>query len=436
MDVNHEFPLFAREICLKRTINTRIAADTKGIMTSTIHILAIDDDKISQKFIGKALSHDDFVMNYADNGEQGIEKALSNTPDIIILDVEMPGMNGYQVCEKLREIETTKDTPVVFLSSHSTLRERMQGYEVGADDFLVKPFERDDLIAKIRVLAKYLEEQKILREQYALAQKTAYIAMTGSSELGIAMQFVEKSYAYHSFPDMAEALLQVTRQYQLTCALMIIENGEQIWYSPDEAVKPLEKEMVEMLDRSQRFIDFGARTIINFPNLSLLVKNMPLDDMERYGRIKDLLPMLLAAVDSKIISINTEQALSQQSKELLTSFGLIKGQLYYLTKTLMNNQNDSAELLNSMVTELNADLLGMGLDDDQEAWILQRIDHAIEQANEQLDASAMLYVVFSRILHQLKDMTGKQQALVDTYTQVNEASIATDPAEDDNIEFF
>ena len=405
-------------------------------MPSRINILAIDDDSISQKFIGRALSDDSFDLSYADDGEQGFDKAVELNPDIIILDVEMPGMNGYQVCEKLREHPVTKDTPVVFLSSHSSLRDRMQGYEVGADDFLVKPFESVDLVAKMRVLAKYLEEQKLLREQYEMAQKTAHIAMTGSSELGIAMQFVEKSYGFHNFSELADGLINVTRQYQLSCALMIIEEGEQVWYSPDEAVKPLEKEMVEMLDRQQRFVDFGSRTIINYPNLSLLVKNMPLDDMERYGRIKDLLPMLLAAVDSKIKSINTEQALKQQSEELLSAFGLIKGQLYYLTKTLMNNQNDSSELLNTMVTELNADLLGMGLDDDQEAYILQRIDHAIEQANEQLDASAMLYVVFSRILQQLKEMTGKQQNLVDTFTKANQITIATEVADDDNVEFF
>jgi len=131
-------------------------------MQSQIKILAIDDDKISQKFIGRALSDDCFEMNYGDAGAQGFDKAIELNPDIIILDVEMPGMNGYQVCEKLREHPVTKDTPVVFLSSHSTLRDRMQGYEVGADDFLVKPFESDDLVAKMRVLAKYLEEQKLL----------------------------------------------------------------------------------------------------------------------------------------------------------------------------------------------------------------------------------------------------------------------------------
>lgn len=405
-------------------------------MDSQIKILAIDDDKISQKFIGKALSDETFSMSYADDGEQGLAKALSDPPDIIILDVEMPGMNGYQVCEKLKETPENKEIPVVFLSSHSTLRDRMQGYEVGADDFLVKPFEKDDLVAKMRVLSKYLDDQKILKAQYELAQKTAHIAMTGSSELGLAMQFVEKSYGYHTYPDLADGLFQITRQYDLKCALMIISHDKQTWFSPDEAIKPLEKEMVEMLDRNQRFIDFGSRTIINYPKLSLLVKNMPLDDMERYGRIKDLLPMLLAAVNAKIHAINTEQALSLQGEELLESFSLIKNHLYYLTKTLMTNQTESTELLQTMVTELNSDLLGMGLEEDQEDYILHRIDAAIEDAKNQLDASATLYVVFSGVLEQLKNMTIKQQHLVDTFAEMNAAMVPVEAEDDGSIELF
>lgn len=408
-------------------------------MNPEINILAIDDDKISQKFIGKALADDYFNLSFADDGEQGFEKALADIPDIIILDVEMPGMNGYQVCEKLRENPVSKEIPVVFLSSHTSLRDRMQGYEAGADDFLVKPFENADLVAKMMILAKYLEDKKILTEQYQLASKTAHMAMTSSSELGLAMQFVEKSYGYHNFQDLSDALFNVTSQYQVSCALMILaDNGEPIWFSPDEPIKPLEKEMMEMLDRQQRFIDFGSRTIINYHHLSLLVKNMPLDDLERYGRIKDLLPMLLAAVDSKINAINSESVLSTQSEELLSSFGVIKTSLYHLTRTLINNQNESTELLQTMVTTLNTDLLGMGLEDDQEAYILQQIDHAIEQAKEQLDASDMLYVVFSSIHNELKNMTAKQQKLVDTFAEINASNISKDdPGMDDgSIEMF
>ncbi|MCK4709160.1 MAG: response regulator, partial [Gammaproteobacteria bacterium] len=338
-----------------------------------------------------------------------------------------------------RESAVTKDIPVVFLSSHSSLRDRMQGYEVGADDFLVKPFETADLVAKMMVLAKYLEDEKSLKTQFEQASKTAYMAMTSSSEIGLTMQFVEKSYGYHNFQDLADAMFDVTRQYQINCALMILPaEGQPLWFSPDDPIKPLEKEMMEMLDRKQRFTDFGTRTIINYHNLSLLVKNMPLDDMERYGRIKDLLPMLLAAVDSKINAINSENALSNQSEELLTSFGVIKTSLYHLTKTLMSNQSESTELLQSMVTSLNSDLLGMGLEEDQETYILEQIDSAIEDAKEQIDASDMLYVVFSSIHSQLKNMTAKQQQLVDTFAEINAANITSDEVDldDGSIEMF
>ena len=248
-------------------------------MESEISILAVDDDKISQKMIARALSDEDYALSFADDGVQGLQAAVDQLPDIIILDVEMPGMNGYEVCEKLKNQPSTQNIPVVFLSSHSTLRERMQGYEVGADDYLVKPFEKADLIAKIRILARYLEDQKALLSEIDLAQKTAHIAMTGSSELGIAMQFVERSYALHNFNDLGVSLLHICQQFQLNCTLMIISETEPVWISIDEAIKPLEKEMIEMVDRKQRFVDFGSRTIINFHNLSLLVKNMPLDDM-------------------------------------------------------------------------------------------------------------------------------------------------------------
>jgi CheY-like chemotaxis protein len=405
-------------------------------MNSDLKILAVDDDKVSQKMIGRALANEAFSVSYADNGVDGLQKAQDDLPDLIILDVEMPGMNGYEVCEKLRSTDNTRCIPVVFLSSHSTLRERMQGYEAGADDYLVKPFEAVDLVAKLKILGRYREEQKTLQSQIALAEKTARIAMTGSSELGIAMQFVEKSYAYHNFHDLGESLLHVCQQFELNGVLSILNDDEYLWFSIDEAIKPLEKEMIEMVDRQQRFVDFGQRTIINFSSLSLLVRNMPLDDMERYGRMKDLLPVLLSAVDSKVKAIQADIALSQQSEELMRSFGQVRSRLYYLAQTLIRNQHDSAELLHKMVIDLNTDLLRMGLEDDQEAYILHRIDSAIEDAKQQLDASATLYHSFTGILNTLKQTTENQRKLQQTFAAMNEAKVNLETEDDGSIEFF
>ncbi len=405
-------------------------------MNPLVNILVIDDDKISRNMTGLALSEDNFELEYAVNGEEGIEKAVESTPDIIILDVEMPGMNGYEVCETIRSKSQIAHIPIVFLSSHSSLRERMQGYEAGGDDYLIKPFEKEGLILKLKVLARYREEQKRLHSEFEQAHKTAMIALTGSSELGIVMQFVEKSYAFREREPLAEALLEVCQQFQLNCIAMVLTDDEAIWKSNEEAIKPLEKEMMEMLDRDQRFIDFGGRTVINFQNMSLLVRNMPLDDMDRYGRIKDLLPMLLAAVDSKLNVIKAEHGLDCQSSELMGAFRQIRSQLYHLAKTLIVKQNDSEILLNSMVTNLNTELLRMGLDDDQETHILSTIDGAIEEAIDKLDASGTMHRVFTDILNNLKEVTDKQEELQEAFAAMNTVNLVDQPEDDGGIEMF
>ena len=387
----------------------------KNCMTQSYDILAIDDDKLSQKIINKALNTGGYTARLANNGEAGINEAMREIPDIILLDVEMPGMNGYEVCERLRELEQTKDVPIVFLSSHSSIRERMQGYEVGADDYIIKPFEPEHLVARLNVLFKYKEQRKELMAQYEMAKKTAFLAMTGTSELGIAMQFLERSYAYTSFEELARGVFDTTDRLQLTCSLMITMDEGPLWFSSEGSISPLEMEIIEMADKTTRFFDFGSRTIVNYQDISLLVKDMPLDDMERYGRLKDLMPVLLSAVYSKVGILKTEMALKNQSKEILSSFAKIRTSFYYLVKNLLENQSQSTEVLRSMIRELNVDLLRMGLDDDQEEYLLNRIDTAIEKASEQIDAREDIRRTFSVILPQLQGIMHQQEVLVEAY---------------------
>jgi CheY-like chemotaxis protein len=332
-------------------------------MTTKIDVLVIDDDKFIQKLITKTLSTEMMEVRTADDGEFGIEEALKNCPDIIILDIEMPGINGYEVCDRLRNIESTKEIPIIILSSHGSLRERMQGYDVGADDYLVKPFEQENLIARINVLVKYYSERKELRQQFELANKSVLTAVTGSSELAIAMQFLEKSITYHSINELAQGLFECTEQFSLECCAMIFEDSKPVWYSSESAaISPLEKDLIEMCDKQARFLDFGNRTIVNYPGISLLVKNMPLDDMDRYDRLRDLLPIILSAVNSKITTIRTEESLTLQSENLMSSFKMIHNSLYYLGTTIVNNRTQSTTMMKKLVQELNIDFLGMGLE--------------------------------------------------------------------------
>ncbi|MEM7207641.1 MAG: response regulator [Pseudomonadota bacterium] len=405
-------------------------------MPSTTTILAIDDDAFTQKVIGRAFDGEPFELAFASSGQEGIDKANGDRPDIILLDIEMPEMNGYEVCEHIKADSELRSIPVVFLSSHGDLRSRMQGYEAGAQDFLVKPFEQPDLIAKMRMMCQFIENQKALADSAQTAQKVAYEALNTSSDMGLAMRFIEDTYSYRNYAELAQALIVTLAQYQLETVLMLLEDGDPSWYTSGQPVAPLEQEMMGLSERNQRFTDFGARTIVHYQNLSLLVKNMPLDDPERYGRIKDLVPVLLSAADVKINSIRAEQVTEAQSREVLDTFGVIRSQLFHLAKTLIDNQAESNRVLEAMVTELNTDFLRMGLEEDQEAYLIGQLDASIEAAGERLDSRAMLHHVFSGIVDNLKHIAQQQEELHQMFAANNAEPDLIEEDPDEGIDLF
>ena len=378
-----------------------------------MNILVIDDDKFAQKMVQRDLDKD-YSLFFADNGEEGLAKASQINPDIIILDIEMPGLNGYEVCDQLKQNDKTRDIPVIFLSSLQDMRYRMQGYEAGGDDFFIKPFEAETLRARINVLVRYRDAQRALYQRYEEAQKTAYIAMTGSSELGMAMQFVEKSYNLHAYDELAEAFFAMSGQLGLKCTLMFLTGDDtQQWFSSSGIVSPLERELLLLMREDKRFYDFGFRTIINYPSVSLLIKNMPLDNIERYGRIKDLLPTILGALNGKIFSLNTEMTLKQQTNVLAESFLRIEKSLLSTGSNLQLNQGHVTNVMRSLLTELNEFIPYLGLDEDQEKYILDRIEQAVVESTNIITAGESTNTTFNDVIKELHALVSQQQRMTE-----------------------
>lgn len=170
-------------------------------------LLIIDDDKIVRKFLDKHL-RDEFEIHQAENGELGLKAAMDLKPSAILLDVQMPGMNGYEVCDQIKQNAETAEIPVIFLSGRSSVRERMLGYEVGGDDYIVKPCEPEELKAKIGILLKFADQQAGLQDAFKEAHQTAIVAMAGNSELGQALSFAQQSFCIRSYNVLAERFLR------------------------------------------------------------------------------------------------------------------------------------------------------------------------------------------------------------------------------------
>ncbi len=399
-------------------------------------ILIIDDDRISQKVIARALQQGGHKARFANDGESGLEQAWRSVPDVILLDVEMPGLNGYEVCDRLRNQDPTRETPVIFLSARSSLRERMLGYEVGADDYLVKPFEGEQLLARIGVHLRYQDQREKLHENYLLAQKAAMSALIGSSELSQAMQFMERSIGFVNIDQLAQGLLETLNRFSLNATLMLNYEDKQHWYASDGNIKPLEKELVEMSDNSKRFVDFGSRTLVSLYGARLLVRNMPVDDMERYGRVKDLLPALLSASHSRMNALRTQEALRDQARDLLYSFKVMRSSIFTLLKTLVNNRRQSREFTSETLMRINDDLLRMGLEEDQEKFLLDRIEETAEKIIDQMDAGAQTYDALMLVLENMRSVMVQQEELAAAYSKQAEQPVVSAADCGGDIELF
>ncbi len=128
-------------------------------------ILVADDDADSRTAIAAVLSAEGYHIISAESGEAALELAVSLRPDVILLDVLMPGLSGYEVCARLREHRVLRDVPIVIVSGLGDTASRLRGLEAGADDFITKPFDALELRARVRHLCKLNRSQRLLQER-------------------------------------------------------------------------------------------------------------------------------------------------------------------------------------------------------------------------------------------------------------------------------
>lgn len=113
-------------------------------------ILVVDDTHVSRKLLSDFLTAKGYRVHPADGGESALALAEACPPDLILLDLMMPGMSGFEVLHRLKVRERTRDIPVIFLSATNETAQRIEGLQLGAVDFISKPFQAEELLARVR----------------------------------------------------------------------------------------------------------------------------------------------------------------------------------------------------------------------------------------------------------------------------------------------
>ncbi len=151
-------------------------------------ILIVDDDPCGARILESILSDQNYDFAFAETGEEALKKTTELSPDLILLDVIMPGMNGFEVCRRLRATPGISEAPVVMVTELDDQASRIAGIEAGADDFISKPFQREELLARVRGITRLNRFRMLLaeRERFEWMVETSadgYAATDGSDIL-------------------------------------------------------------------------------------------------------------------------------------------------------------------------------------------------------------------------------------------------------------
>ncbi|HLR18316.1 MAG TPA: response regulator transcription factor [Staphylococcus sp.] len=136
-----------------------------------IKILIVEDEQNLARFIELELQHENYSVDIEYDGRPGLEKALSNSYDLILLDLMLPNVNGLEICRQIRQNQTT---PIIIITAKSDTYDKVAGLDYGADDYIVKPFDIEELLARIRAMLRRQPHKNLISIKGVTIDKDAF----------------------------------------------------------------------------------------------------------------------------------------------------------------------------------------------------------------------------------------------------------------------
>lgn len=332
--------------------------------------ILIVDDSTENRLLLRMLLEDDYTITEAESGSACLALIADDTPDLVLLDVNMPEMSGYEVCTTLRQDKATENLPIIFVSALDSTDERLAGFEVGGDEYVIKPVDGNDLFNKINSCLSRQEATKTAHDQANNNMRVALEAMTVSSELGQIIEFIKKGQEINSGIDIGQAVLSLAQEFSLNASIMIDTDKRDFFGCENDSMEA--KFLTKIKGANDRIISIGIRTIVQDEHIVLLIKDMPLDDENRVGRLRDHIAVIMDIANSFVVKLNNELSQQQQRKQFLAEVTEIaEKQIQLTSEKLAKQQLLSNEISQQMVNHLEEMLFGLGLDDDQEQALIK-----------------------------------------------------------------
>ena len=368
-------------------------------------ILVVDDDEFMRMMIAETIGDTHRVIDVGSGGKC-MEAAARERPDVILLDVEMPHMDGYEVCRQLKADFDLGSIPVIFISSHDEIAARLRGYEAGAEDYIVKPFEPQELLAKIASLVGKLSQQSQLQEMANYASRTAMTAMSSMSEMGSLLQSLQSLNTCPDISSLTDTTLQGLAAYGLEGAVQIRTQDGALTRTSHGDASPLESSVISHMAGMERIVQFRTRLSITYPQVSLLVSNMPVEDPDRCGRLRDHLAVLVESAEVRVSALLADSRARSRAERIAASVELITRALAEIDSDLRHGRAATSVAVQGLTTQLERCYVQLALTEAQEEYLANVVANGVTAILDAQLAETSQQDKITAIVQELQSMQG------------------------------
>ncbi|TQV66704.1 response regulator [Exilibacterium tricleocarpae] len=374
-------------------------------MTELPLIAVVDDEPANLRLLERALERRYRVVSLS-SGPALLERFNSQTPDLILLDVMMPEVSGYQTCQMLREHKLGKAVPVIFVSALSALEDIVKGYEVGAYDYITKPVMLEELMAKVAACLKFHRDAQ---HQIEAAQQAASAAIHSVGELGTIMNFYEEIFGCKDLSSLGEALTRCLRALDLEASVQLRAGGETRNFSTHPAgCSPIEAELMGRLLGREPIIRFNKRTAFTCESVSTLVKDRRHDGAGAGEYAGDHVARVLKGVEDRIGVIELEK---QKEREVLSrvreELAEIDSAVAEVECMFQHRDSQTSKIIDQLLGRLNGAFATPVLTQGQERFLAELVNDHMEMIMEIYTSGSEIDRRFNSISKMLVNIAGK-----------------------------
>jgi CheY-like chemotaxis protein len=352
-------------------------------MSSKALILCVDDEPVNLTIMEELLQ-DNYELITVNSGESCLQQVEIQKPDLILLDVNMPEIDGLETCARLKADAKTAEIPIIFVSALASQAELMAGYEAGGDDYITKPFSEEILQKKLQIVFASQQRKQELKQISDQAVEALRDNLSDTDELGMVIEFLHRCQTVSTLDELARNVFDCLREFELDSSLLILDEPEnRIWFS-DDIERPMESQILASLRGQDSVVSFGTRLAISSDHATILVRNLP-SGQKKIARVRGYLTILIEGLDSRIHAMQRESLLDQRGQVLVRVLQATRDNLGSIDNLHQQQKTRSGKIISALGIEIGKSIVKLNLTKQQENALMRIIESSAIQIESVYD---------------------------------------------------